>query len=190
MRGEDSIRLLAEKIVDEVKKRGPFLNMSDFINRRLDSSNTKLSLKGALQAAIDETDINRAFEEVKVTPASGSLYKFKEAEEGYVHTAAPGYLIQSDVLASLGNILTVRDDTFIVRSFGCVRNANNIILAQAWCEAVVQRSIDYVDPTNSPSDADSTSSSGKRGKELTKMNKVMGRQFRVVSFKWLDVWDI
>lgn len=190
MLGEDSIRLLAEKIVDEVKKRGPFLNMSDFINRRLDSSNTKLSLKGALQAAIDETDINRAFEEVKVTPASGSLYKFKEAEEGYVHTAAPGYLIQSDVLASLGNILTVRDDTFIVRSFGCVRNANNIILAQAWCEAVVQRSIDYVDPTNSPSDADSTSSSGKRGKELTKMNKVMGRQFRVVSFKWLDVWDI
>lgn len=193
---ESSIAELAEKIVEEVKKRGPFLSMSDFINRRLDSSNKDgAALKGALQAAIDATDINRDFQEVQVKPASGSLYKFKAAEEGSLHTAAPGYLIQSDVLASLGNILTVRDDTFVVRSFGCVRNADGIILAQAWCEAVVQRSIDYVDPSNSPTDVDKKRSdpnrpSGSGEKDLSDINKVMGRKFRVVSFKWLDVWDI
>ncbi len=185
----ESIRDLAEKIVEQVRKRGPFLSMSDFVNRRLEAGQN--GLKGALQAAIDATDINRDFREVKVTPAGGgSLYRNVEAAEGYVHTAAPGYLIQSDVLASLGNILTVRDDTFTVRSYGCVRNPNKAILAQAWCEAVVQRTIDYVDPTNAPFDAE-YEPDGRRGKNrLSNTNKVMGRQFRIVSFKWLDNWDI
>ena len=107
-----------------------------------------------------------------------------------MHTAAPGYLIQSDVLASLGNILTVRDDTFTVRAYGCVRNPNKAVLAQAWCEAVVQRTMNYVDPTNKPEDSDYTPEGKKNGQGLSDTNKVMGRQFRIVSFKWLDNWDI
>ena len=27
-------------------------------------------------------------------------------------------------------------------------------------------------------------------KKLTAINKTLGRKFRVVSFKWLDAWDI
>lgn len=185
----ESIRRLAEEMVKQVRKRGPFLSMSDFVNRRLDSAGGEMALKGALQAAIDATDINRDFNDVMVKPQSGNLYAFPEAENGSMYTAAPGYLIQSDVLASLGNILTVRDDTFTVRSYGCVKNPSNAILAQAWCEAVVQRTMEYVDPTNAPSDAD-YKPDGTRGKGLTGINKVMGRQFRIVSFKWLDLWDI
>ena len=185
----DKIRELATQIVKQVKKRGPFLNMSDFINRRLDT-NKDNALKGALQAAIDATDINSMFMDEVTSPASGgSLYKFKEAEEGSIYTAAPGYLIQSDVLASLGNILTVRDDTFTVRAYGCVRNARKAILAQAWCEAVVQRTMDYVDPANDPT-ASEYEPDGRKAKGLTAANKVFGRRFRVVSFKWLDAWDI
>ena len=185
----DKIRELAVEIVNQVKKRGPFLNMSDFINRRLDTKKD-FALKGALQAAIDATDINSMFMDEVTEPATGgSLYKFKEAEEGSIYTAAPGYLIQSDVLASLGNILTVRDDTFTVRAYGCVRNARKAILAQAWCEAVVQRTIDYVDPTNDPS-ACEYDPDGRKVKGLSSANRVFGRQFRVVSFKWLDAWDI
>lgn len=185
----DKIRELATQIVKQVKKRGPFLNMSDFINRRLDT-NKDNALKGALQAAIDATDINSMFMDEVTSPASGgSLYKFKEAEEGSIYTAAPGYLIQSDVLASLGNILTVRDDTFTVRAYGCVRNARKAILAQAWCEAVVQRTMDYVDPANDPT-ACEYEPDGRKAKGLTAANKVFGRRFRVVSFKWLDAWDI
>ena len=183
----ESIRKLAEEMVEQVRKRGPFLSMSDFINRRLEQGEN--GLKGALQAAIDATDINRDFEEVKVPEARGQMFKNPAAGMGSLHTAAPGYLIQSDVLASLGNILTVRDDTFTVRSYGCVRNPNKAILAQAWCEAVVQRTMNYVDPSNDPQDVD-YNPDGTKGEGLTNTNKVMGRQFRIVSFKWLDNWDI
>lgn len=195
----ESIRRLAEEMVKQVRRRGPFLNMSDFINRRLDPSSTNyaanndassgLSLKGALQAAIDATDINRDFNEVTVRPKTGKLFRFPEAENGSMHTAAPGYLIQSDILASLGNILTVRDDTFTVRAYGCVRNAQDAVLAQAWCEAVLQRTMDYVDPANAPGDVE-YNPDGTKGTGLSDTNKVMGRQFRIVSFKWLDHWDI
>ena len=184
----EEIRQLAEKIVEQVRERGPFLNMSDFVNRRLEAG--KHGLKGALQAAIDATDINRDFEEVQVRKVgSGELYKNAEAAMGSIHTAAPGYLIQSDILTSLGNILTVRDDTFTVRAYGCVRSPRNAILAQAWCEAIVQRSTDYVDPSNNPIDSE-YKPDGTKADGLTDVNKVLGRQFRVVSFKWLDLWDI
>lgn len=56
-----------------------------------------------------------------------------------MYTAAPGYLIQSDVLAVLGNILTTRDDTFTVRAYGELANREGVVLSRAWCEAVVQR---------------------------------------------------
>ena len=193
----DQIRELAREMVKQVRERGPFLNMSDFINRRLDGG-TKAALTGALQAAIDATDINQIFKDASfsVTPAAdGTLYSFPNAEQGSIYTAAPGYLIQSDVLMSLGNILTVRDDTFVVRAYGCVRNKHKAIMAQAWCEAVVQRTIDYVDPFNSPDEAPQATTSNTRrsnrsSKQLSDINRLMGRRFRVVSFRWLDSWDI
>lgn len=61
------IQSLAREVVVEVKERGPFLSLADFINRRLvnppansgsETSLTKTGLKGALQAAIDRTVIN------------------------------------------------------------------------------------------------------------------------------------
>ena len=193
----DSIRQLAREIVKKVRERGPFLNMADFINRRLDGG-SDAALTGALQAAIDATNINERLSlgDFRVNPLAGEFYKFPRAEEGSMYTAAPGYLIQSDVLASLGNILTVRDDTFLVRAYGCVRNARRAILAQAWCEAVVQRTIDFVDPTNSPEEGSyNPATQGSRGStrpidSLTEVNQIMGRKLRVVSFKWLDSWDI
>ena len=185
------IRQLAECMVEQVKQRGPFLNMSDFINRRLDTKNKEHALKGALQAAIDNAALNDGFDDETTNPQTGgNLYKFPEAEEGSIYTAAPGYLIQSDILLSLGNILTVRDDTFTVRSYGCVRNENGGVLAQAWCEAIVQRTIEYVDSTNEPSDSDYEPDGSPAKNKLTATNQVLGRKFRIVSFKWLDAWDI
>ncbi len=187
----NDIHELAEKIVEQVRERGPFLNMSDFINRRLDDDNTDHALTGALQAAIDETDINREFEEVMITAVpSGDFYKFPEAARGSMHTAAPGYLIQSDVLMSLGNILTLRDDTFTVRAYGCIRNANGAVLAQAWCEATVQRTMEYVDPTDAPYASEFNGDGSRSQTGLTDTNKTLGRKMKVVSFRWLDHWDI
>ena len=183
------ITRLAEEMVRQVRARGPFLSLSDFINRRLDEKGGEHALKGALQAAIDRTDINRDFREVQVTPQKGSLYRFPKAEQGDLHAAAPGYLIQSDVLASLGNILTVRDDTFTVRAYGCVRNDEGAILSQCWCEAVVQRSIDYVDPSDAPQSGEFSSDLNQPSR-LSHLNQVFGRRFVVTSFKWLDHWDL
>ena len=191
----DQIRELAREMVKIVRRRGPFLNMSDFINRRLDGG-SKESLCGALQAAIDATDINDIFKNAgfNIKPAEdGTLYRYPDAESGSMYTAAPGYLIQSDVLMSLGNICTVRDDTFLVRSYGCVRNAGKAVLAQAWCEAVVQRTMDYVDPTNTALDTPATarqSRSAGGSAPLSEINRIMGRKLKVVSFRWLDAWDI
>lgn len=69
---DTQIRALADNMVKEVKKRGPFLNMSDFINRRLQSG--EMGVKGALQAAIDESSINSTFDELTdmvITPKAG-----------------------------------------------------------------------------------------------------------------------
>ncbi|MFI3243301.1 MAG: hypothetical protein R3Y56_03490 [Akkermansia sp.] len=189
----DGVRRLAEEMVKQVRERGPFLSMSEFVNRRLESGSDANSLKGALQTAIDNAGLNSDFnEEVISTAKSGGFYKFPKAAEGSLYTGAPGYLIQSDVLTSLGNILTVRDDTFTVRSYGCVKNKNNAVLSQAWCEATVQRCVDYVDPSNLPTDAavSNTAGASSNSRPLSKVNKVLGRQFKIVSFKWLDHWDI
>ena len=52
---------LAAKVVDEVRARGPFMSLSDFVNRRLVNmppGQFEFGLKGALQAAIDKSAIN------------------------------------------------------------------------------------------------------------------------------------
>ena len=188
----ESIARLAEEMVKQVRKRGPFLSMSDFINRRLDAGGGEDALKGALQAAIDATDVNQEFfsEVMLDAPAAGKLFKFPQADAGSMHTAAPGYLIQSDVLASLGNILTVRDDTFTVRAYGCVRGRDGAVLAQAWCEATVQRTAEYLSPVNAPSEAEFSPDGTKGQGNLTEVNRLLGRKMRVVAFKWMDPWDI
>ena len=52
------IDALAEKIVAEVRARGPFVSLADFVNRRL--RNDATGYKGPLQAAIDATDAESA----------------------------------------------------------------------------------------------------------------------------------
>jgi len=53
---------LAAEVVKEVRDRGPFMSLADFVNRRLLDSNApefrQHGLKGALQAAIDRSGIN------------------------------------------------------------------------------------------------------------------------------------
>jgi hypothetical protein len=200
---DEQLQKLAEECVKQVKKRGPFLNYSEFINRRL--SNDQLGLMGALQSAIDYDDKSPEANSINYRYKNGSdfmldksklgntTYKTLDAAEGSRFAGIPGYVIQSDLLKPIGNTLAVRDDTFRVRAYGEALDANGKVTARAWCEAVVQRMPEYVDSRNA---ADVTarlmSASGifLDNAALTALNRNFGRKFKINSFRWLNSAEV
>ena len=56
------MRALAANIVAEVKRRGPFVSIADFVNRRLTDEGGDLSRMGTLDAAIRASGLNAEFE--------------------------------------------------------------------------------------------------------------------------------
>lgn len=103
-------------------------------------------------------------------------------EQGSRSTGIPGWLTQADVLQAIGPSITVRSDTFRVRAYGeSVDPVTGVVKARAWCEAIVQRTPEYVDPINTPEvEVDL----------LTETNKKFGRKFNVTSFRWLHENEI
>ncbi|WP_200392514.1 hypothetical protein [Roseibacillus ishigakijimensis] len=170
---EQELDELAEEIVVEVKKRGPFRSVAEFVNRRLDRSNPELAVKGALQAALDRS-LNKQLDGDRISSGEikGTDYEFAEAALVSRHAGTPTYVMQGDLLQSLGSMIQVRSDTFTIRAYGESSNGE----AQAWCEATVQRGIDWVDPANDPEDST---------EELNDLNERFGRRLRLVSFRWL-----
>jgi len=204
---DGQLRKLAEECVKQVKRRGPFLNFSEFINRRL--SDDDLGTMGALQSAIDYDDaspqsgsINHDFKNnddfmLKESHLGAHAFETPEAAVGSRFAGIPGYVIQSDLLKPIANTLAVRDDTFRIRAYGDSRDNNGKIIARAWCEAIVQRVPEYSDPANNPevpareiiinAQGESTgefSSIDESG--LTPVNRLFGRRFRIEGFRWLN----
>ena len=62
----------------------------------------------------------------------------------------PGSVTQANVLRNIAPRLTARSDTFRIRGYGEVTDADGNIIAKATCEAVVQRLPEYVDPRPIP----------------------------------------
>jgi len=178
----DEIKKLAEEIVAEVRTRGPFLSMSEFVNRRLGSAGD-LSNKGAIQAALDRSNVNAnmAANANAITPADVAGYGWKNdaAVTGNTGAGAPGEISQGDVLSAIGSFVSVRSDTFRIRSYGDARDATGKIMARTYCEAVVQRVPEYLDSAE-PADA----------KPALPSNMLFGRQFKIVSFRWLNPAEI
>jgi hypothetical protein len=77
----------AEAIVTEVKTRGPFLSLGDFVNRRLKADAT--GDKGALQAAIDRTSINRAYDQSQPLDNKKSLPDYYHRDQDSCSPARP-----------------------------------------------------------------------------------------------------
>ncbi|HEY9249654.1 MAG TPA: hypothetical protein VIO38_11000, partial [Rariglobus sp.] len=188
------VNMLAEEMVLQVRLRGPFLSMSEFVNRRLilkADDSYGLGLSGALQAAIDkvtnkETDVPSAPFNERTTLNTPHGRVLPDADYTMIKIAGfPGYLLQGDVLSSLGPNLTARSDTFTIRTYGdTVNPATGVVQAQAWCEAVVQRTPDYV-----------VAQSGATGNAADEAatdpaNIEFGRRYKIVSFRWLSSGDI
>jgi hypothetical protein len=186
-----------------VKRRGPFLNFSEFINRRL--SDDDLGTTGALQSAIDYDDgspesgsINYDFKSnsdfmLKESDLGDHAFASPEAAVGSRFAGVPGYVIQSDLLKPIANTLSVRDDTFRIRAYGESVDKSGKVVAKAWCEAVVQRLPEYQDPTNEPEvparkmEPDGTFSDNTG---LSATNRLFGRKFQIESFRWLSASEI
>ena len=195
----------------------PYLALSEFINRFL-CPETWASRCGALQAAILRADQDsgarlsdrlvtdaddRRLTEASLTtstagdfPSPENIEAGPQGSPGRVHTAmgAPGNLLQSDLLQSLGSALASRSDTFTLRCYGDASQPDGQT-GYSWLEAVVQRVPDFIDATNAPetgnsaprplspaagANADPTLSSS-----LTLVNQVLGRRFKIISVRWL-----
>ena len=197
----DQIDALATEMVKQVRLRGPFASLADFVNRRLD--NTSNGLMGALDAAIEATEGYAAIKRVNnITdgkaqwplyfnpdpPMPSSSGVIVAHNESTAVAGIPGILKQADLLQALGPVLTARSDTFTIRSYGEVLDpvnstaANPIVISRAWCEATVQRLPDYVggEPPETSPVASTLSAESAR----------FGRRFQIVSFRWLSAGDI
>lgn len=175
---DEQIDELAKAIVKQVRLRGPFTSLADFVNRR-PGNDKDLALSGALQSALDDpaVSINEGFRNAGrslSTVATG--FEFPEAEQGVKATGAPGYVKQGDLLTPLAPLISVRGDTFLIRSYGDARDKSGRIIARAWCEAVVRRLPEYVDPAE-PADLTGTPTSIA--------NASFGRRFEIIGTRWL-----
>ncbi len=169
----------AKNMVLQIKKRGPFLSLGEFVNRRIENSD--LGLKGAIQAAIDDSNLNGSalydtFDKSGYPPAGRA--NINPANTG---VGIPGYLTQADVLQSIAPVMTVRSDTFTIRSYGEARDASGKVLASARCEAVVQRNPEFVDASQTPHTAMA---------DLNPTNQTFGRRYSIVSFRHLAKTEV
>ena len=185
------IEKLANAIVVEIQKCGaedkaPPLTLAEFINRRPGSPGDLHCLAGILQTAIDQSGVNTANHakdskliDVANIAASRKLGAVNlPAMTGFTADGAPPILTQGDLLAGLAPIATVRGDTFKIRAYGASTSSNGVILARAWCEAVVQRLPEFVDPADAPETPTASLS--------RPMNQTFGRRFHIVAFRWLN----
>lgn len=169
---DDDLEKLATSLVAEIKVRGPFLSLGEFVNRRI-TTDRSLGLAGAIQSAIDKSGLNQKFAYAKFTT---SAYPNPEnIPNPNTGTNTPGWLSQADVLTALAPFITPRSDTFIIRSMGEAKDAEGKVIARVRLEAVVQRVPDFVDPIDDPATAIASLTSD--------VNKTFGRRFEIVSVK-------
>jgi type II secretory pathway pseudopilin PulG len=190
---DDQIADLAEKVVDQVRLRGPFLSLSEFVNRQL-SSNEDLALAGAIQSAINNLTIDpmatlrnpaNSLSDTTMPAADPKLngvdYKFEKAAVGASAYGVPSWIRQADILRPLAPVLSVRDDTFTIRAYGDHLDENGKVIAQAWCEAVVKRTRNFSEDLDEPDSVDPP---------VSQMNQTFGRHYDIISFRWLNANEV
>ena len=176
---ETEISELAKALVIEIRKRGPFLSLADFVNRRV-GTDKDLARAGALQSALDSTTVgvNKAFGTVG---AAASRFVFPEAEQGSTSFGIPGIVKQADLLTPIAPVLSARSDSFIIRAYGESVDAAGKVTARAWCEAVVERDRNFIDRADKATTLPTA---------LNSVNTKFGRRYEIISFRWLSSSEV
>jgi hypothetical protein len=160
-------------------------------NRRLGSSSDEKTTGGALEIAIRKSGINQIpMGEVDrvITEAEATAFGYAnpKAAAGSTQEGASAIISQGDLLSAIGASITVRSDTFVIRSYGDARQGGKVT-ARVWCEAVVQRVPSFVDPVDAPEKVQAAIiTAGRAVTDLAKVNRRFGRRFELVSFRWLS----
>lgn len=212
---QDEIRSLATNIVNEIKRRGPFHSLAEFVNRTLPDPTLSSSLssadreyvamKGTLAAAIENSGINKGFEDELVPQEAnrnldralgrtGKSPAGSAAASGAAAAHAPGYLTQADLLSRLGPALSARSDTFRVRVYGEAGNPAKDLgqgtKSRLRCEAVFQRLPEVAVREKAPPSSGGVSpppTPPPPPPGTTGENEWTGlrRQFVLIDFRWL-----
>lgn len=181
---------LAKNIVTQVRTRGPFLSLSEFVNRRI-GPESELTRQGALENALEEAKTNSRVFTTQIPLESShfnnaNLYNYKTplATVGNPAAGAPGWISQGELMRLIEPSATVRGDTFVIRTCGEARDAKGNVTARAYAEAVVQRMPEFLNPIDRPSLNPYTEDSA------APENKRFGRRMSVTSFRWLSASEI
>jgi hypothetical protein len=199
------IESLATTIVAEIRNRvastspsHPYLSLSDFVNREL--TNSDFGRTGVIQAAIDRAGLNNGMSSSISSISENSLAdadsgKFPEPEnilladgsDGSASMSAPTYLMQADVLQAIGSFISVRSDTFRIRSYGqSLDPISGQVVAKVWYEAIVQRFPEPVNPSSdSPEDPNYWTALDSSGDP-----QPFGRRFKVLSIRQLSADEV
>ncbi|MEO8617048.1 MAG: hypothetical protein ABI600_18050 [Luteolibacter sp.] len=197
------IKSFANEIVKQIRQRGPALSLSEFVNRQLTIDTDPNALAGTIQAALDtlrdSTDPDPSknpFKDLKIDtqlvtlppPSQDHGYQFVKAGGKYTGEGLPGWPTQADVLRPIAPILSARDDTFVIRTYGtALAEDGKTVIAKAWCEAIVQRTADFTAPDpklDLADDANLTTGANKA------TNILFGRHFNIVSIRYLTANEI
>jgi hypothetical protein len=204
----------------------PYLGLSEFINRFL-CSTPQIARCGTLQSAIFRADQNAntglsdrlisgigtsAFLTQASISSLTSSWSYKPqnvemvSQNGTSRTfaalGAPGNLLQSDLLQSLGPALATRSDTFKIRCYGDATTLTGST-AKTWIEATVQRTPEFIDATNAPEtgvsaprplviswDALASGVPAALSPKISPLNHALGRRFKIISVRWLNQDEI
>ncbi len=189
---KDRAKERSKQVVNNNSTVVPCLTLGQFVNRMPESNNSDYQYSGPLQAAINAAGINSSMESGESTFTIGDYNKQPWLTAGSVKDSlfpntfskfelpqpsmSPTYLMQGDVLQAIGSSISARSDTFVVRAYGESLDSSGKIVAQAWCEAVVQR-------VPQPVLADA---SEKWEPELDSDGKGTARKFAIKQFRWLS----
>ena len=191
------VSALATRIVAQVKLRGPFMSLSDFINHKMGPVDAAQSYTGALQAALDlEAAAGSGINAASRAAAGGSAPFYDPngfngppvlGSGTMVTTGIPGDITQADLLLPLAPRLAARSDTFRIRGYGEARSKDGTqILARATCEAVVQRFPEYLDTATDAANNEPWDEASPSGTTLNAVNQKFGRRFKIIHFRWLN----
>ena len=196
---DEEIERLAEAIVAENKARAilrvgsasvtPVLTMGQFVNRMLEGDDEQ-KMKGILQAAIEASGLNQSLDSYAgdfgandygtnsdEVSFQGDGTKLEVAQSA----SAPTHILQSDILQALGAAMTPRSDTFTIRAYGDTLGIKGDVIVKIWCEAVVQRVSKPVEPD---------ASNSWEPKVVAPGEVDFGRQFKIVSFRWVNMDEV